>query len=81
MSDTQQEQQPRLEDFTKEELIRIIKRNQFVKEQMNQRITGLLSENLELLAIVQELQGDVSTLRGNTNGEVSHPEILADVTS
>jgi len=83
MSDTQQQQpqQQSLEDFSKEELIRIIKRSQFVKEQMNQRITALLGENLELLAIVQELQGDAQQMRALSNGEVPHPEVPTDVTS
>lgn len=81
MSDTTPAQPQQLEDFTPEELIRIIKRNQFVRDQMNQRITALLGENLELLAIVQELQADNQQLRVISNGEVSHPEVLADVTS
>jgi DNA anti-recombination protein RmuC len=58
MSDTQQ-----LEQFSQEELVRIVKRDRFVKEQLNTRITALLVENLELLAIVQELQGDNQALQ------------------
>jgi hypothetical protein len=81
MSDTQQQEQPKLEDFSKEDLIRIVKRGQFVKEQMSQRIIALLSENLELLAIVQELQGDATVVRAQSNGEVPHPGVPADVTS
>ena len=79
MSDTQGQQQ--LEDFSKEDLIRIVKRSQFVREQMTQRITALLGENLELLAYVQELQNDAQQSRPEANGEVPHPEVLADVTS
>jgi hypothetical protein len=78
VSDTQQQQ---LEDFSKEDLIRFIKRGQFVKDQMSQRIITLLGENLELLAIVQELQADAQQVRPESNGEVPHPEVLADVTS
>lgn len=80
MSDTPAAQ-PQLEDFSKEDLIRIVKRNQFVRDHMNQRITALLGENLELLAIVQELQGDNQQLKAVSNGEVLHPEVLADVAS
>jgi hypothetical protein len=83
MSDTQ------LDEFSKDDLVRIVKRNQFVKEQMSQRITALVGENLELLAIVQEQQTDLAALREREsvfsahlgNGEVPTPPATADVTS
>jgi transcription elongation GreA/GreB family factor len=78
MSDTQQRQ---YEDLSQEELVRLVKRSQFVREQQNQRMIGILSENLELLAIIQELQADLAAARADSNGEVPHPEVLTDVTS
>jgi hypothetical protein len=76
MSDTQQQPRERLEDFSKEELVRIVRRSQFIREQQNQRMSGLLGENLELLAIIQELQADLDAVRGSSNGEVVKGEVL-----
>lgn len=58
MSDTQA-----LESFTQEELVRMVRRDRFVKDQQSERIKMLLAENLEMLAIIQELQGELAAVR------------------
>ena len=59
----------------------MVRRGQFVRDQLNQRMTSLLGENLELLAIIQELQNDAKTTRNASNGEVPTPRVPAEVTS
>jgi len=44
------------------DLQKVIARDRFIKNTMAERIAALLLENMELLAIVQELQGDVKAL-------------------
>jgi PP-loop superfamily ATP-utilizing enzyme len=75
---------PNIEEFSREDLLRILHRDRFVKEQLSGRVASLMHENLELMAIVQELQQTLVDLResatvlGNGDTEISVP---ADVTS
>lgn len=43
-----------VEDLTEEQMIQVIKRDRFIKEQLTARIAALTTENVELLAIIQE---------------------------
>ena len=52
-----------IEDLSREDLLRVIQRDRFVKEQLSVRVAGLVHENLELTAIIQELQGTLNELR------------------
>ena len=70
-----------IEDLSREDLLRILNRDRFVKEQMSARIGSLIHENIELLGIIQELQGSVSQVQAASNGEVTTPVPSADVTS
>ena len=71
MSDTEDP----LASLSREDLIHLLKRDQFVKEQLGARIGALWKENTELLAVVQELQAERQAV------EVPHPEVPTDVTS
>lgn len=52
-----------LEQLSPEDMMSIITRDRFVKEQMSGRVANLVQENLELLALVRQLQGEVQQLR------------------
>lgn len=45
-----------LEDLSREDLLKIMARDRFVKEQMSARFGALMLENTELIGLVQELQ-------------------------
>jgi uncharacterized coiled-coil DUF342 family protein len=68
------------QQLSQEDLVKLLKRERFVREQLNNRVAALLGENLELLAVVQELTAEVQELRAARDGEV-HPEILTDLSS
>jgi hypothetical protein len=70
-----------IEDLSREDLLRVLARDRFVKEQMANRIAALVHENIELVAIVNETQAALGQLRGQANGEVTTPSASADVTS
>lgn len=74
-------------EVSREDLIRVIERDRFVKAQMSDRIAAMVRENLELLSIVQELQRDLNDVRqseqmmfdaANTNGEVQQQQLIPD---
>jgi hypothetical protein len=62
-----------IDDLSREDLLRILNRDRFVKEQLSARVANLMHENLELLAIIQESR--------SSDGEVPTPEPVVDVTS
>ena len=77
-------------EIQREDLIRIINRDRFVKSELSNRVGALVKENLELMSIIQELQEDLSVVRQseatllatNTgNGDVTTPQEPVDVTS
>lgn len=47
-----------LEDLSREDLLRVLARDRFVKEQLAGRIAGLIAENTELLGVIQELSSN-----------------------
>lgn len=49
-----------LEDLSREDLLKIMQRDRFVKEQLAQRLGAVMAENVELLGLVQELQAELS---------------------
>jgi hypothetical protein len=63
-------------DLSQQDLGRIIARDRFVKDELASRIAALVKENLELMSIIQEIQGDLAALResqtllAQANGEV-----------
>ena len=69
-------------DLTGNDYVRIINRDRFVKEQLADRVAALVRENLELLSIIQELQGDLAALQQGGqvmamgNGEVPQPDLF-----
>lgn len=69
-----------VDGFSREELMRLLKRSNFVKEQLSSRLGSVVSENLELMGVIQELQIELQEARMPAE-EVPHPEVLADVTS
>ena len=62
-----------LDDLSREDMAKVIMRDRFVKEQQGLRITALLSENLEMLAIVQELQADLADARQHIEAMTTIP--------
>lgn len=54
------QQQP---EFTVREMQRVHQRDVFVKQQLAQRLVHSVLENLELMAIAQEMQDDLAALR------------------
>lgn len=63
-------------ELTNEELSNVITRDRFVKEQMGARIASLVQENLELVALVQQMQGE---LRQHLKGHTPHESPNGDV--
>ena len=49
--------------FSNDEWNRMHMRDNYVKRNMAERISALLMENLELMAIVQEMQGTIASLQ------------------
>ena len=70
-----------IDGLSREDLLRVVQRDRFVKEQMSARLAGVLHENVELLGLLQEAQTEIAQLRGRSNGEVSTPDTPVDVTS
>ena len=70
-----------IEDLPREDLLRVMQRDRFVKEQMANRIAALIHENIELVGLVNEGQAELRELRGQANGEVPTPPQGGDVTS
>jgi hypothetical protein len=52
-----------INELTREDLLRVVQRDRFVKGEMASRIAALVQENLDLVAIVQELQQDLADVR------------------
>ena len=52
-----------IEDLSREDLLKILERDRFVKEQLAFRIANLTSENVEMLGLVQEMQHELVELR------------------
>ena len=69
------------EGFSREDLLKILQRDRFVKEQLASRVANLVHENIELMGIIQELQADIAQLRQSSNGEVTTPVDTADIAS
>ena len=66
-----------MEEFSREDLLRVLQRDRYVKEQLAARVGSLMHENLELMGIVQELQRDLAALQegqATLNGEVLTPQ-------
>lgn len=64
MSDTQQQ----LDSLSREDLLKIVQRDNFVKDQLSARVAALMRENLELIALIQDQQQN--TPDPTNNGEV-----------
>jgi hypothetical protein len=58
-----------VEDLTAEQMVQVIKRDRFIKEQLSARIAALTSENVELLAIIQEQHAMLQPVPVNGDGE------------
>jgi hypothetical protein len=73
-----------VEDLSREDLLRILQRDRFVKEQLASRIGSLMHENVELLGVIQELQASQASAPMTAPHEprdIPHPDPSGDVTS
>jgi hypothetical protein len=52
-----------INELTREDLVRVVQRDRYVKGEMASRIAALVQENLDLVAIVHELQQDLADVR------------------
>src|SRR5262245_8394854 len=73
-------------ELSYDDLMKIVKRNHYVRDQLVQRVSVLLAENLELTAIIQEMQEALATtqLVADRNGDatnIPNPGMPADVAS
>jgi hypothetical protein len=50
-------QQVAIDDLSKEDLVRIVQRSENVKRELHGRIGAVIGENIELYAVINELQG------------------------
>jgi hypothetical protein len=48
---------------TQQDLMRVVNRDRFVKEQLSSRCANLIQENLELVSIIQDLQRDLADIQ------------------
>jgi hypothetical protein len=65
-----------IDDLSNEDLKGMVRRNHFVRGQLEQRVGALIAENIEMLGIIQDLQGEIGRLRhthapATDNGEVA----------
>ncbi len=58
---------------TYDELIKIVKRDRWIKDLLANRISALVAENAELMALLQESQGDLQALQASIlpNGDAA----------
>lgn len=52
-----------IDDLSREDLLKILARDRFVKEQLAQQVGGLSAQNAELFGLVQELQSELTELQ------------------
>jgi hypothetical protein len=52
-----------IEDLDREGLLKVMARDRYVKQQLAERITGLVSENTELIALINEMDSDLAEAR------------------
>jgi hypothetical protein len=62
-----------IEDLSREDLIKLLRRDADVKQQLHFRIGGLMGENVELLCALQELQAEMIELRGQLEAATVEP--------
>jgi cell division protein FtsB len=62
-----------VEELSREDLIAVMHRDRLVKAELSQRVGALVAENVELFALVRELQGELDAVRQSataaTNGD------------
>ena len=54
---------PNIDDLSRDDLVKVLARDRFVKEQYLQRIAALTSENVELFGILREMETEAASLR------------------
>lgn len=64
-----QGQQVNVEDLSREDLVRIVLRDQGVKRELHGRIGALMGENVELLIVINELQQANQALQPNPSAD------------
>ena len=52
-----------LDDLSRDDLIKVMNRDRFVKEQLAGRIAALTTENVELYGIVHEMETELAAAR------------------
>ena len=51
------QQQVAIEDLSRDDLVRILQRSENVKRELSGRVGAVIAENVELYAVINELQG------------------------
>lgn len=69
---TMTQQPDPLENLSRDDLLRVCRRDRWVKEMLSARLSSLVAENVELLAIVRDLQTEMSQIP--QNGDVPDPQ-------
>lgn len=52
-----------IDNLSREDLVRIVRRDQAVKAEQSARLGGLMTENLELLVVINEQGAEIGQLR------------------
>jgi hypothetical protein len=52
-----------IEDLSREDLLKIMARDRFVKDQLAQRLNALTVENVELVGILNEIERELAEAR------------------
>jgi hypothetical protein len=75
MTVTQESQTDPLDSMGREDLLRIARRDRWVKEMLTSRLTSVVTENVELLAIIRDLQIEMAQLQAiPRDGDASGPQ-------
>jgi hypothetical protein len=64
--------------LTTEELLRILKRKEFINNLLIERLVMVTAENTELLSIIDEIQADLAEARGVLSDLQTSAEVESD---
>jgi hypothetical protein len=52
-----------LEEMSREDLLKVMARDRFVKQTLSERLAGMISENAELVGIINEMDSELAEAR------------------
>lgn len=52
-----------IDDLSRDDLVKVLTRDRFVKEQLTQRVAALTAENVELYGLLRELEAELAAAR------------------